>query len=125
MVTQNEHNAPFLEPISIKKRKGNEKDKTCAASLEKPAFRVRCWTTSMSEVGGSLGLCGTSARGAAPVDSTPAEGRAVQQTTGTRSRRTTLSGGTLVLTRTNESLVECRTFDNTCLNKANKREGTR
>ena len=67
---------------------------TLATAQEKPAFRTRRWIVSTSESGGSLFLDGTSACGAEPAGSTPAEVRVVHRPTGTKDRQTTLSVAT-------------------------------
>ena len=76
---------------------------TPSTAREKPAFWMIHWIVSTREGGGSLGLDGTSTRGAElagstrgadPAGSTPAKVRAVHRPTGTKDRQTTLSVAT-------------------------------
>ena len=88
-------------------------------SLEKPAFQIRHWTTSMREVGGSLGLDGTSARG--PATSKFHTCRSSSGSSTDRDKRSVNHSfwGHNGATRTNESPVERITLNNTRLSRAN------
>ena len=55
---------------------------TRSTTLKKPTFRTRRWITSTGEAVGSLGLDGTTVRGAGPASSTPAEVGVVRPPTG-------------------------------------------